>query len=59
MGWSFDDPKCPFRRTLCVKCKERIAVFVVNSDEAVVIYDSLELFPSDELVTKLRLLAGK
>lgn len=58
MGWSWGDPKCPFRRLLAVKCGERVALFVVHRDEAVLLYDSLELWPSDELVTKLRMLSA-
>jgi hypothetical protein len=61
MGWNVEDPKSPHRRVLPVqmKSRDRIVLFVVTGDEALIIEDDMALYPSDELVTKLRLIAQK
>jgi hypothetical protein len=37
---------------------ERVAVFLIANNQAVTIEDNYDLFPSDALITKLRLLDG-
>lgn len=57
MGWAFDDPKCPYRRVFAVKAGEKVAVLAVWGDQYQCIEDEAALYPSDTLVTKLRMLA--
>lgn len=61
MGWNVDDPRCGFARWLpvCIRAREIVALFVVCGSEAIVIEDAMALYPSDELVTKLRMLENK
>lgn len=48
----------PFDHIYCVKKKNDVVlVLVVNGDQHVILEDGYELFPSDGLVTSLRLLA--
>lgn len=35
---------------------DRVAVFVIKGTEAIVVFDGKDLFPSDQFITKLRLL---
>jgi len=58
MGWSWEDPKVPFVELLCVATTKYVAVVLISADECYVLQDSLELFPSDELVTKIRMLGS-
>lgn len=58
MGWNMDDPKCPFRKWVAVLCSDRVAVFLVLDDKTFIVDDDLGLYPSDALVTKLRLIVG-
>jgi hypothetical protein len=59
MGWNV--APCPFRRVYPVKLEsaETVAVFVALEHTAIVINDEAALYPSDALVTQLRLLEGK
>lgn len=58
MGWNMDSPECPFRKWLVVLCSDRVAVFLVLNDKTFIVDDELGLYPSDALVTKLRLIVG-
>lgn len=44
---------------MCIRAREIVALFVVCGSEAIVIEDAMALYPSDELVTKLRMLENK
>jgi hypothetical protein len=58
MGWTVNAPANPFRKVAPIKLNdEKIAIFVVHGDKALVLQDEVGLFPSDALVTQLRLLA--
>ncbi len=58
MGWDAGE-RCPFKSVLAVKISdEQAAVFVAFSGDAVVLKDDLNLFPSDTLITQLRLIGG-
>lgn len=51
------DAKCPFQRVLPIKVTdETVALFVVTKDDALVLKDDAKLYPSDALITQLRLL---
>jgi hypothetical protein len=57
MGWNLVTASPPFDK--CVPCKvteEKAAVFIVTGGKAITIEDDLNLFPSDALITQLRLL---
>lgn len=57
MGWNQSDPKDPFRDVRCYKLDEDQAViFVLAEKQAYLLYDELPLYPSDALVTKVRLM---
>lgn len=57
MGWNEDDPKNPFREVKCYKMNdEQAVVFILHKEKAFLLYDELPLYPSDELVTKIRLM---
>jgi hypothetical protein len=58
MGWTWEDPKTPFVETFCVATTKYVSVILITADESYSLQDSLELFPSDELVTKIRMLAS-
>lgn len=50
----------PFQHIHCHKLNdEKVAVFIAQRGEAVTLEDDYSLFPSDALITKLRLLEGK
>lgn len=54
---SFDNtPTIPFDHLAVHKAKEKVILFIVKNGEPITLEDQKELFPSDELVTKLRLL---
>lgn len=60
MGW-LDEPAShlanPFREIHCARLDdEQAVVFLIHNDKALTIYDDLNLFPSDALVSSLRLL---
>jgi hypothetical protein len=60
MGWSWGEPKDPFVRITAQKMNDAIALWVIVDDNKhVVLEDNLDLYPSDALVTKLRLLADR
>lgn len=46
----------PFAFLECYKRDETVFVFVVNSGDPVILEDGWDLFPSDKLITKLRIL---
>jgi hypothetical protein len=57
MGWNLVTASPPFDK--CVPCKvteEKAVVFIVTGGKALLIEDDLGLYPSDALVTQLRLL---
>jgi len=57
MGWNIGEPKSPFREYNCYKLDEdKAVVFILGATTAYIVYDELPLFPSDELITKIRLL---
>jgi hypothetical protein len=59
MGWERDGMMCPLPDLTCAKLNEgQAVVFFVFDGKAIVIYDDLNLFPSDALVTQLRILIG-
>jgi hypothetical protein len=49
--------KMPFQQLNTALAGDKVFVFVVNRDEAVILEDARDLFPSDDLVTQLRLIA--
>lgn len=50
----------PFQAVCCVKLSaDKIAVFVVNNGVPQILEDEYNTFPSDTLITQLRLLEGK
>jgi hypothetical protein len=58
MGW--DLQVCPFKVLHTHKLNDQTAVvFVIHQGKALVIEDDLNLYPSDALVTQLRLLGDK
>lgn len=58
MGWSVSAPPCPHRKVVSYKLTdEKVVVFVVHENKALVFEDEAGLYPSDALVTQLRLLA--
>lgn len=65
MGWGGYDPASdtegtiPFREMHCAKLNdEKAVVFIVHGETPLQIEDDLHLFPSDALITSLRLLIG-
>lgn len=56
MGWNINEPKCSLRRWVPCKVGEQVAVFIVKEDKAVLLHDELGLYPSDALVTKVRII---
>lgn len=57
MGWNVSHPECPFREVRCYKLDhERALIFILSSKEGSLLHDELGLFPSDALVTKIRLM---
>lgn len=64
MGWGNDytnepGPPSPFRAFTTAQLSEgQAVVFVIHNEQAIVIHDDLNLFPSDALVTQLRILVG-
>lgn len=59
MGWVSAGQTVPLQHLSAVKAQKenKVFVFVVHNDQAVIIEDG-DLFPSDMLITKLRLLIG-
>lgn len=59
MGWNVSEPANPFTVSLCYRANDEVAVvFLIWQGRYTAVEDQLELFPSDALVTKLRLLIG-
>jgi hypothetical protein len=57
MGWNMSNPSCTLARVTAHKLNaEQAVVFVIVDGKALLIHDDLNLFPSDALVTQLRLL---
>lgn len=57
MGWTHK--MCPFETISCHKLNAEMAVvFLIVGGKALLIEDDLNLFPSDALVTQLRLMEG-
>lgn len=57
MGWNMNAPRCGFTRCAAYQQNDDTAVvFVLNNGKALLIEDDLQLFPSDALVTQLRML---
>ena len=55
-GWDIDG-LCPFKRVVPYKVTdEQVVVFVVAGDEAVLFHDEAALYPSDALMTQMRIL---
>jgi hypothetical protein len=54
IGWA---PPKPFNHLDIFATPEKVLVFVVHNHNHVTIEDDVSLFPSDELITKLRLMA--
>lgn len=55
LGWNIEP--CPFRKIVPVKLNDsRVAVFICTGDEALIVEDDAGLYPSDALVTQIRLL---
>jgi hypothetical protein len=56
LGWGWD-MICPFKKVVpCRVTDETVAVFVVTNKDYVVIEDDAMLYPSDSLITQLRIL---
>jgi hypothetical protein len=57
MGWDGETIKAVFRELRCARLNdEKAVVWIIHDDTALTIEDDLNLFPSDALVTSLRLL---
>lgn len=58
MGWNVSEPRCPFQVCTChrISNTDRAVVFLIHKEEAMLLYDELGIYPSDALVTKLRML---
>ena len=56
MGWDADK-RCPFKRVVPCRVTEKVVVFVVAGDDALVLSDEALMYPSDALITQIRLLA--
>lgn len=57
MGWNYEDPKNPFYDVRCYKLDdERAVVFLIGGGAYYTIEDELALYPSDALITKIRLI---
>jgi hypothetical protein len=55
LGWGFE--KCKFRRVVpCRVTDEKIVLFIVTNTDAVTLEDDAYLYPSDALVSQVRLL---
>ena len=50
--------KCPFQKVVPYRVTDKIVVFIATKDDAVIIEDDPNLYPSDALVTQMRLLAA-
>lgn len=48
----------PFGFLQAIRSGQKVFVFLVHNEEALVIEDGWDLFPSDTLITQLRLIAG-
>lgn len=57
MGWDLEDT--PFKDVMVRRLGEQAGVIVVTDKDIIVIKDDLSLFPSDTVVTQLRLLGSK
>lgn len=57
MGWDLKDH--PFKDVMVRRVGENAGVIVITDNDIVIIKDELNLFPSDAVVTQLRLLGGK
>jgi hypothetical protein len=56
LGWDAGE-MMPFRRIVPVKVtNDMVAIFIVTNNNALIIEDETNLFPSDALITQLRLL---
>jgi len=60
MGWDLDEGSVlPFKHIHPTRLSdEQAVVFVVHNNTALTVYDDIGLYPSDALVTSLRLLLG-
>lgn len=58
MRWGMSNKECPFDEVLVRRTGEIANVIIVTEKEVMVIKDELNLFPSDALVTQLRLLGA-
>lgn len=57
MGWNLPGAVCPFDTIKPYKLNpDQAVVFIIHDGRALTINDDLALFPSDTLVTQLRLL---
>jgi len=58
MGWNVSCPPCTLRKMSALKLNddEAVVFVVTDANKALLILDDLSLFPSDALVTQLRLL---
>jgi len=57
MGWNVDDPKMPFRSVDVYQLNsDTIVVFLLGKEKYYTVEDEAGLYPSDALITKLRLL---
>jgi hypothetical protein len=57
MGWNMNAPKCELTSYRAHKLNDEAAVvFIIHRGKAIMIEDDLQLYPSDALVTQLRLL---
>lgn len=58
MGWNVYTPKNPFREIRCHRLdNDRAVIFILADNTAFLLYDELPLFPSDALVTKIRMMS--
>lgn len=59
MGWNVADPPMPFARLITFALnQEQVAIVAVRDGKLTTIYDDCNLFPSDALVTQLRILGA-
>lgn len=59
MCWNLPGETCPFEHCSSHRAGNEAVVFVINNGTPVMLHDDLNLFPSDALITQIRLLADK
>lgn len=61
MGWNMEAPRCSFEKWEAWAMTDTVAIIIqhyAHSTEIIVLYDDKDMYPSDELVTKIRMMVG-